>query len=187
MYNGLTDIDQRGNIVPSLAESWEPNQELTAWTFRLRKGVLFHNGREFDAEAVKLNILRIQDPAIGHDFMRGGLENVDSVEVLDKYTVRIHAKVPDAALPTSIMRYPIILMAPDAFETAAEHPIGTGPFKFVSWTRWNETRLVRFENYWESDAEGHQPALPGRDHRQTQARGLGAPDGAAHRPGPAHR
>ena len=156
MYNGLTDIDQRGNIVPSLAESWEPNQELSAWTFRLRKGVLFHNGREFDAEAVKLNILRIQDPAIGGaDFMRGALENVDSVEVLDKYTVRINAKVPEAALPSSIMRYPIILMAPDAFETAAEHPIGTGPFKFVSWTRWNETRLVRFENYWETDAEGH--------------------------------
>jgi peptide/nickel transport system substrate-binding protein len=155
MYNGLTDIDQRGNLVPSLTESWEPNQELSAWTFRLRKGVLFHNGREVDAEAVKLNLLRIQDPAIGHDFTRGGLENVDSVEVLDKYTVRIHAKVPDAALPISIMRYPIPLMAPDAFETAAERPIGTGPFKFVSWTRWNETRLARFENYWETDAEGN--------------------------------
>ena len=131
--------------------------------------MLFHNGREFDAEAVKLNILRIQDPAIGaHDFIRGGLENVESVEVLDKYTVRIHAKVPDAALPISIMRYPIVLMAPDAFDTAAEHPIGTGPFKFVSWTRNSETRLVRFENYWETDAEGHQPALSGRDHRQAQ-------------------
>jgi peptide/nickel transport system substrate-binding protein len=46
-------------------------------------------------------------------------------------------------------------MAPDAFETSAERPIGTGPFKFVSWTRWNDTRLVRFENYWETDAEGH--------------------------------
>jgi len=155
MYDGLTDIDQRGNLVPSLAESWEPNKELNAWTFRLRKGVLFHNGREVDAEAVKLNLLRIQNPAIGMDFIRGGLENVASVEVLDKYTVRINAKVPDAALPISIMRYPIILMAPDAFETAAERPIGTGPFKFVSWTRWSETRLVRFENYWETDAEGH--------------------------------
>jgi peptide/nickel transport system substrate-binding protein len=156
MYNGLTDIDQRGNLVPSLAESWEPNQALSAWTFRLRKGVLFHNGREVDAEAIKLNLLRIQDPTIGMDFIRGGLENVDSVEVLDKYTVRINAKVPDATLPISIMRYPIVLMAPDAFETAAEHPMGTGPFKFVSWTRWSETRLVRFENYWETDAEGHQ-------------------------------
>src|SRR6266487_6202285 len=68
IYDGLTDIDQRGNLVPSLAESWEPNKELSTWTFRLRKGVLFHNGREVDAEAVKLNMLRIQDPAIGMDF-----------------------------------------------------------------------------------------------------------------------
>jgi peptide/nickel transport system substrate-binding protein len=156
MYNGLTDIDQRGNIVPSLAESWEPNKDLTAWVFRLRQGVLFHNGREFDAEAVKLNILRIQDPAIGAaDFLRAALENVDSVEVVDKYTVRINTKVPEVGLPSSVMRYPIIMMAPDAFETAPERPIGTGPFKFVSWTRYNECRLVRFENYWETDAEGH--------------------------------
>jgi peptide/nickel transport system substrate-binding protein len=155
MFNGLTDIDQHGNLVPSLAESWEPNKDLTAWTFRLRKGVPFHNGRELDAEAIKLNLRRIQDPTIGHDFIRGGLENVESVEVLDKYTVRINAKVADAALPVSIMRYPIVLMAPDAFDTSAERPIGTGPFKLVSWTRHSDTRLVRFENYWETDAEGH--------------------------------
>src|SRR2546428_349183 len=65
MYTGLTDIDQQSNIVPGIAESWEPNQDLTAWVFRLRKGVLFHNGREVDAEAVKLNILRVKNPAIG--------------------------------------------------------------------------------------------------------------------------
>src|SRR5262249_6805729 len=65
MYTGLTDIDQQSNIVPGIAESWEPNQDLTAWVFRLRKGVLFHNGREVDAETVKLNLLRIKDPAIG--------------------------------------------------------------------------------------------------------------------------
>src|SRR5262244_1050043 len=155
MYDGLTDIDQRGNLVPSLAESWEPNKELSTWTFRLRQGVLFHNGRELDAEAVKLNLLRIQNPAIGEPFTRGAIANVDSVEVLDKYTVRINATVPDATIPISIMRYPIVLMAPGSFETSAERPIGTGPFKFVSWTRWAETRLVRFENYWETDAEGH--------------------------------
>ncbi len=155
MYNGLTDIDQRGNIVPSLAESWESNKELTAWTFRLRKGVLFHNGRELDAEAVKLNIMRIKDPAIGHEFLRGALDTIDSVEVLDKYTLRLNTETPNVSLPTSVMRYPTVLQAPDAFETASDHPIGTGPFKFVSWTRWNETRLARFENYWETDAEGH--------------------------------
>ena len=62
MYTGLTDIDDKGNIVPGIAESWEPNKELTSWVFRLRKGVLFHNGREVDAEAVKLNILASKTP-----------------------------------------------------------------------------------------------------------------------------
>ncbi|HSF31888.1 MAG TPA: ABC transporter substrate-binding protein [Candidatus Tectomicrobia bacterium] len=155
LYSGLTDIDPQGNIVPGIAESWEPNKELTTWTFRLRKGVLFHNGREVDAEAVKLNILRIKDPAIGHDFTRGSVEPIDSLDVLDRYTLRIHTTVPDASLPVSVMHYPTNLIAPDAFETVSEHPIGTGPFKFVSWKRLSETRLVRFENYWETDADGH--------------------------------
>jgi len=155
MYDGLTDVDQQGNIVPSIAESWEPNKELTAWTFRLRKGVLFHNGREVDAEAVKLNLMRIKNPAIGGDWQRGAVDTIESVDVLDKYTVRINAMLPDVSMPSSVMRYPTTLMAPDTFDTASEHPIGTGPFKFVSWMRNNETRLVRFENYWETDAEGH--------------------------------
>src|SRR5215475_970770 len=155
MYTGLTDIDQQGNIVPGIAENWEPNQDLTAWVFRLRKGVLFHNGREVDAEAVKLNIVRIKDPAIGSDWHRGAVENVQSVDVLDKYTVRINTHVPDVTLLANVLHYPTNLQAPDNFDKAADHPIGTGPFKFVSWTRWNETKLVRFENYWESDAEGN--------------------------------
>ena len=73
MYTGLTDLDQQGNIVPGIAESWEPNRDLTAWVFRLRKGVLFHNGREVDADAVKRNIERLKDPAIGSDFHRGAV------------------------------------------------------------------------------------------------------------------
>jgi peptide/nickel transport system substrate-binding protein len=155
MYTGLTDLDYEGNLVPGVAESWEPNKELTAWTFRLRKGVLFHNGREVDAEAVKLNIMRIKDPTIGGQWERGAVDTIESVEVLDKYTVRIHTMLPDVSVPTNVMHYPTRLMAPDAFDTASEHPIGTGPFKFVSWIRNNESRMVRFENYWETDAEGH--------------------------------
>jgi peptide/nickel transport system substrate-binding protein len=155
IYTGLADIDQQGNIVPGIAESWEPSKDLTAWTFRLRKGVLFHNGRAVDAEAVKLNLERIKNPAIGGGWERGAIANIDSLEVLDKYTLRLKAVVPTVSLPSSVMHYPTRLMAPDAFDTAAERPIGTGPFKFVSWTRFSETRLVRFENYWETDAEGN--------------------------------
>src|SRR5688572_13794619 len=155
MYTGLTDIDQQGNIVPGLAESWEPSKDLTEWVFRLRKGVLFHNGREVDAEAVTLNLMRIKYSATGGECERGAAENIDSVEVLYRPTLRIRGRSPDAAIPTAVMHYPTRLLAPDSCETAAEHPIGAGPFKFVSWTRNNEARLARFENYWETDAEGH--------------------------------
>src|SRR5215510_3373139 len=155
LYTGLTDIDQQGNIVPGIAESWEPNQELTSWVFRLRQGVLFHNGREVDAEAVKLNILRIKDPAIGTEFHHGALHSINVVDILDKYTVRFNLSESDASLPANLLHYPTNLLAPEAFDTASEHPIGTGPFKFVSWTRWSETRLVRFEHYWETDTDGH--------------------------------
>jgi peptide/nickel transport system substrate-binding protein len=155
MYTGLSDIDAQGNIVPGIAESWEPSKDLKSWVFRLRKGVLFHNGRTVDATAVKMNLERIQDPKSGGSWQRGSLENIESVEVIDPYTFRVNARVPDAAIPTAVMHYPTFLMAPDSFDKASEHPIGAGPFKFVSWTRWNESRMVRFENYWETDAEGH--------------------------------
>jgi peptide/nickel transport system substrate-binding protein len=174
MYTGLTDLDQQGNIVPGLAESWEPDTDLSSWVFRLRKGVLFHNGREVDAEAIKLNFLRIKDPKIGEAWGRGAIANIDSVEVLDKYTVRLKAVVPSVSIPSNVMHYPTRLIAPDAFDTAAEHPIGTGPFKFVSWTRYNETRMVRFENYWETDAEGHNlpylDAIIGKPKREDSVR-----------------
>jgi peptide/nickel transport system substrate-binding protein len=155
MYTGLTDLDQQGNIVPGLAESWEPSKDLMSWVFRLRKGVLFHNGREVDAEAVKLNFERIKNPKTGGDWERGAIANVDRVEAIDRYTVRIYGVAPSVTMPANVMHYPVRMMAPDAFDQASDHPIGTGPFKFVSWTRYSETRMERFENYWETDAEGN--------------------------------
>ena len=155
MYTGLTDIDYEGNIVPGIAKSWESNKALTSWVFKLRKGVLFHNGREVDADAVKQNLMRIKDPQIGSGWHRGTIKSIETVEPIDKYTVRINLSVPDAALPANVMHYPTNLQAPDNFEKSSEHPIGTGPFKFVSWKRFGETRLTRFENYWETDAAGN--------------------------------
>src|SRR5712691_9915278 len=106
MYTGLADIDQQGNIVPGIAESWEPNKELTSWVFRLHKGVLFHNGREVDAEAVKLNILRLKDPAIGGEFQRGAVETIETIDILDKHTVRVNLREPDVSLPSNVMHFP---------------------------------------------------------------------------------
>ncbi len=141
IYSGLTGIDRTGVVVPSLAAWYEPNQNLRVWTFRLRHGALFHNGREVEAQSVKQNILR----------WRGGSDPIDRIDILDKYTVRLTLSLPDAALPARMMHG---LQAPDSFHQAKDHPIGTGPFKLVSWKRHDETRLTRFENYWETDIKG---------------------------------
>ena len=174
MYTGLTDINQKGEIVPGVAESWESNKDLTSWVFKLRKGVLFHNGREVDADAIKQNLMRIKDPKVGSGWHRGTIKSIDNVEIVDKYTVRLNLSVPDAGLLANVMHYPTNLQAPDNFEKSSEHPIGTGPFKFVSWNRHAETKLVRFENYWETDSAGnHLPYLDeiiGRPKREDAVR-----------------
>src|SRR5262245_36173980 len=152
---GLLDLDQKSEPVPGVAAAWEASQDLLSYTFELRHGVLFHNGREVDAEAVKWNFERIKDPKIGNPLARSALENVQATEVVDKYTVRCRLHQPSAAFPADVVYYPCALMAPDSVAQTDLHPIGCGPFKFVTWDRNNLTELVRFENYFETDAEGH--------------------------------
>ena len=171
---GLLDLDLRSEPVPGVAESWEAAPDLRSYTFRLRKGVLFHNGRTVDAEAVKWNLERIQDPKIAHPLTRSALDNLHTVDILDKYTLRCHLHEPSAAFPADVVYYPCALMAPDSVEKADLHPIGCGPFKFAKWDRNNVTELARFENYFETDAEGHSlpylDALIGRPKSSDQVR-----------------
>ncbi|MDH3603580.1 MAG: ABC transporter substrate-binding protein, partial [Candidatus Tectomicrobia bacterium] len=150
IYSGLTDINSAGDVIPGIAEWYEPSSNLMTWTFRLRRGVLFHNGREVDADSVKHNILRLKTTAIDTAW-QSGVALIKSVDIQDKYTVRFNLSMPDAAFPAGVMHG---LQAPETFQQAKDHPIGSGPFKLVSWKRHDETRLARFENYWETDAEG---------------------------------
>ena len=83
---GLLDLDQKSEPVPGVAAAWEASPDLLSYTFQLRHGVLFHNGREVDAEAVKWNFERMQDPKIAPPVTRSALENLKATEVLDKYT-----------------------------------------------------------------------------------------------------
>ena len=151
---GLLDINLQSEPVPGIATEWDVSPDLLTYTFKLRKGVQFHNGREVDAEAVKWNFERIKNPKIGGAFARSALENLKEVVAPDKYTVRCHLEQPSAAFPADVVFYPCNLMAPDSEAQADAHPIGCGPFKFVRWERNTVTELARFENYFETDAEG---------------------------------
>jgi len=171
---GLLDLDDKSEPVPGVATEWEASKDLLRYTFRLRQGVLFHNGREVDAEAVRWNFERLQDPKIAHPLKLSALENLKETEVVDKYTVRCHLHAPSAAFPADVVYYPCTLMAPDSVEQADLHPIGCGPFKFAKWDRNNITELVRFENYFETDAEGNSlpylDAIIGRPKKEDRVR-----------------
>jgi peptide/nickel transport system substrate-binding protein len=152
---GLLDLSVKSEPAPGVAYEWDSSPDLMTYTFKLRKGVVFHNGREVDAAAVKWNFDNIRDPKASHAFTRSALSNLKEIDVVDKYTVRCHLHDASAAFPANVVYYPCNLMAPDSVEQADIHPIGCGPFKFVRWTRYDVTEVERFENYFETDAEGN--------------------------------
>jgi peptide/nickel transport system substrate-binding protein len=171
---GLVDLNKKLEPVPGIAAEWAPDKDMMSYTFKLRKSVLFHNGREVDAAAVKWNFERIQDPKVGHPFLRSALENIKETIAVDKYTVRFNLYKPSAALPANVTFFPCNLMAPGTEAQADTHPIGCGPFKFVKWERYAVTRLERFENYFETDAEGNSlpylEAVEGRPKKEDRVR-----------------
>jgi peptide/nickel transport system substrate-binding protein len=152
---GLLDIDQKMNIVPGVAEEWEVSKDLMRYTFRLRKGVEYHDGADVDAESVKWNFERILDPAIGHAFTRSSLLDVERMEVDSKHVIHIHLKKPSAVFAGNVVYYPVNLMSPASVDQADTNPVGCGPFKYVSWKRYAKTELVRFENYFETGEDGN--------------------------------
>jgi len=162
LTGGLLDFNSKMEPVAAVATEWDTTADLKTWTFKLRRGTEFHNGETIDAQAIKWNIERILDPKIGHSFTRSALTDVERVTVDDKHTVRFHLKDPSAAFDTNLVYYPVNFMAPGSVDSADTHPVSCGPFKFKSWKRFDTCELVRFENFWETDADGNTlPYLDG--------------------------
>jgi peptide/nickel transport system substrate-binding protein len=155
---GLMDYTAKMEPAPGIAVDHSVSKDLKTYTFKLRKGATYHNGRDVDAESVKWNFERILDPKIGHPSVRAPLKNIDTMDVLDKWSIRINLKEPSGVFLSNVAYYPVQLMAPDSVDQADSHPIGCGPFKFKSWKKFQRTELERFENWYETDAMGN--ALP---------------------------
>ena len=143
----LITVDTKGNIIPNLATSWQVSPDYKYITFNLRKGVKFHDGTPFNAAAVKWNLDQfINGP-------RPDLKTFASVEAVDDYTVRMNYKTYDPALLPSLWAAVGWIVSPTAVESkgkdwAQNNPIGTGPYKFVSYTRDVSVKFTRFDDYW---------------------------------------
>ena len=150
-YEPLVWRDDDMNLIPWLAESWSrPNA--TTYEFRLRKGVKFHNGEDFDAESVKYTIESIFDP--DNKWVNGQfpwyISHIESVEIKDKYTVLLHLSRPSSGVLYNLSV--ISMLPPKAGAEAAEKfsitPIGTGPYIIVEYVSNSHMVIEAFDGYW---------------------------------------
>ncbi|HPE65576.1 MAG TPA: glutathione ABC transporter substrate-binding protein [Synergistales bacterium] len=155
IYSNLVQVDEHMEIVPDLAESWENPDNLT-WIFHLRKGVTFHNGDPLTAAAVKFSLERIKDPATASPGATH-LREVASVEAIDEHTLKIVTKRPFAPMLMSLTRYETSIVSERAVKEAgadygSKAAVGTGPFKFMSWSRGDKVTLEKFDGYFRGPA-----------------------------------
>ncbi|MDE2142132.1 MAG: ABC transporter substrate-binding protein [Elusimicrobia bacterium] len=150
IFDGLARIDPDGKIVPALATHWRWIDDTTL-ELELRRGVKFHDGEPFDANAVKFTIERYLDPKTGFPAV-GYLNSIKSVEIVDPYTVRIKTRYPDGILLNRLAGFvhisPPVYIAKVGDAQFGEHPVGTGAFRFVSWEKGKSVVLDANENYW---------------------------------------
>lgn len=150
----LFDIDEKLNIVPQLATSYQWSADGKALTMKLRQGVTFHDGEKFDAAAVKFNIERHKTLAGSN--RRGELAPVTSVDVIDPSTVRLNLSAPFAPLVAQLTDRAGMMVSPKAAQAEGEkfatHPVCSGPYKFVERVPQDRIVLERYPNYWNKDA-----------------------------------
>lgn len=165
IYDTLVDYKKDSTeVVPGLATSWKTSGDGKTWTFTLREGVKFHDGTEFNADAVVYNFERMMDenhpqhkgtfdyyPSMFNGF-KGKGSVIESVKAIDKKTVEFKLTAPQAPFLANLGMSCFAIISPAALEKYGEkigqNPVGTGPFVFKEWKPKESITLVKNDNYW---------------------------------------
>ena len=151
IYEPIVTLDAKLGIKPGLAESWTQPDAKTL-VFKLRRGVKFHDGTDFNAEAAKFNFERMKTEP--KSVRKGEVANIDTVEVVDSHTIKVNLKKPDAALLATLTDRAGMMISPKVVqERGAElgrnaKGAGTGPFEFVEWVKDSHLIIKRNDAYW---------------------------------------
>ena len=151
LYNGLVNIDENLNIIPDVAEEWALSDDATVYEFKLRRGVLFHHGRELTSEDVAFTIERFKETWVSYV-----VRDLDRIETPDPYTVRIVFKAPAAHFLGSMApRWTGMVPKDIVMERGADgfklNPVGTGPFRFGEHVPFQQLTLERHPDYFKEE------------------------------------
>ena len=147
VYSGLTELDPSGKAKPDLAESWTASEDQKTWTFKLRHGVKFHDGREFDSGDAKATIARVMDKTTGST-ARVNFDIVDSIETPDKYTIVFKLKIPYSGFADILGDRQTRIVPKDKLDSIATKPVGTGPFELTEFKPGDRIVLKKNPNYY---------------------------------------
>jgi glutathione transport system substrate-binding protein len=151
-YQGLFGFDKNMKMVPVLAESYTASKDGLTYTVKLKKGIKFQDGTDFNAEAVKANFDRVTNP--DNHLKRYVLyKNIAKTEVVDPATVKFTLHEPFSPFINSLAHPSGVMISPAAIKEygskgLAQHPVGTGPFKFVEWKPSDYLKVAKWDGYW---------------------------------------
>jgi len=147
IFEGLTRIGSKGEVLPGLAESWEISDDGKVYTFKLRTGVKFHDGSDFNADDVKFSLDRARAEN-STNAQKPLFAQIDTVEAVDPATVKVTLKQPQGAFLYNMGWGDAVIVGSESAETNKEKPVGTGPFKFVNWAKGSSITIEKNPDYW---------------------------------------
>ncbi|MBI1291486.1 hypothetical protein GC173_09620 [bacterium] len=154
VMEGLTKWNNDIKLVPSLATDWQESDDCHTWTFKLREGVVFHDGTPFNSEAVRAHFYRTKDPANAAT-RRHLVQHIESIDCPSDLEVVFHLSTPDCVFPEAMASTYALIPSPTATANLekpfGQNPVGTGPFRFVDWTPDVAIRLEKNQDSWRAD------------------------------------
>lgn len=147
VFEGLFNPTPDGGVTPAIAKSYKVSEDGLTYTFTLRDGVKFHDGNPVTVDDVKYSFDRLMGTKTGQP-LSNKFSNVDSVTTPDKSTIVIKLKTPDSAFLTRLTAQDAAILEASNDAKQNDHPIGTGPFKFVKYSPQSSLVLEKNKDYW---------------------------------------
>jgi peptide/nickel transport system substrate-binding protein len=152
VLEGLTKINVDGSVTPLLADSWTMEPDGRSYTFRLKKGVKFHDGEGFDAAAVKFSFERAKDEKSTNKAKKAVFDNIARIDIPDPHTVILTLNNADGNFLFRLGENTAVILDAKSAAGTATRPIGTGPFTFDEWKKGSSVTLAKWPGFRDAKA-----------------------------------